>query len=49
MTDHIKKAQEMGLFLRPLVKFLPYETLSSAGIKSTDLRLWIFTTSGPEG
>lgn len=26
-TDHIKKAQEMGLFLRPLVNFLPYEIL----------------------
>jgi len=26
-TDHIKKAQEMGLFLKPLVNYLSYETL----------------------
>lgn len=26
-ADHIKKAQEMGLFLKPLVNFLPYEIL----------------------
>lgn len=26
-ADHIKKAQEMGLFLKPLVNYLPYETL----------------------